>query len=286
MLDPHSHTAQAPPEALDLRYSSQTIASSPRLARPGGISVYKVVRTSRLYEQIVQQIEDSVLNGSLKPGDQLPAERELAQRLGVSRTAVREAVKALREKGLVEAYSGRGTFITDGTSQAARQSFDLMVKIGQQEGAPYLAELRLILEPGIAALAATRVTDEDLAGLRETVAVMDRAQKDPAAYIEADLDFHLALAEAAANPLILSLIDSIVGLLREQRIKIFNVEGGPQRGQFHHKRIFEAMERRDPELARNAMRAHLEQVRDDSQLPASGKPSPAPKRSPSISKFT
>jgi GntR family transcriptional repressor for pyruvate dehydrogenase complex len=248
--------------------------------------VYKVVRTSRLYEQIVQQIEDSVLNGSLKPGDQLPAERELAQRLGVSRTAVREAVKALREKGLVEAYSGRGTFITDGTSQAARQSFDLMVKIGQQEGAPYLAELRLILEPGIAALAATRVTDEDLAGLREAVAVMDRAQKDPAAFIEADLDFHLALAEAAANPLILSLIDSIVGLLREQRIKIFNVEGGPQRGQFHHKRIFEAMERRDPELARNAMRAHLEQVRDDSQLPASGKPSPTAKRPPSISKFT
>jgi GntR family transcriptional repressor for pyruvate dehydrogenase complex len=239
-----------------------------------------------LYEQIVQQIEDSVLNGSLKPGDQLPAERELAQRLGVSRTAVREAVKALREKGLVEAYSGRGTFITDGTSQAARQSFDLMVKVGQQEGAPYLAELRLILEPGIAALAATRVTDEDLAGLQEAVAVMDRAQKDPAAFIEADLDFHLALAEAAANPLILSLIDSIVGLLREQRIKIFNVAGGPQRGQFHHKRILDAMERRDPESARNAMRAHLEQVRDDSQLPAGSKSSPAPKRSPSISKFT
>jgi GntR family transcriptional repressor for pyruvate dehydrogenase complex len=286
MLGPHSNTAQTPPKALDLRYSSQTIASPPRLARAGAISVYKVVRTSRLYEQIVQQIEDSVLNGSLKPGDQLPAERELAQRLGVSRTAVREAVKALREKGLVEAYSGRGTFITDGTSQAARQSFDLMVKIGQQEGAPYLAELRLILEPGIAALAATRVTEEDLAALREAVAVMDRAQKDPAAYIEADLDFHLALAEAAANPLILSLIDSIVGLLREQRIKIFNVEGGPQRGQFHHKRILDAMERRDPELARNAMRVHLEQVRDDSQLPVSAKFSPQTKRTPAISKFT
>jgi GntR family transcriptional regulator, transcriptional repressor for pyruvate dehydrogenase complex len=229
--------------------------------------VYKVIRNSRLYEKIVQQIEESVLNGSLKPGDQLPAERELAQRLGVSRTAVREAVKALREKGLVEAYSGRGTFITDGTSQAARQSFDLMVKIGQQDGSPHLAELRLILEPGIAALAAGRVEEEDLAAMREAVAVMDRAQKDPAAYIEADLDFHLALAEAAANPLILSLIDSIVGLLREQRIRIFNVEGGPQRGQFHHKRILEAMERRDAEMARSAMRAHLEQVRQDSQAP-------------------
>jgi GntR family transcriptional regulator, transcriptional repressor for pyruvate dehydrogenase complex len=235
--------------------------------------VYKVVRTSRLYEQIVQQIEASVLNGSLKPGDQLPAERELAQRLGVSRTAVREAVKALREKGLVEAYSGRGTFITDGTTHAARQSFDLMVKIGQQEGSTHLAELRLILEPGIAAQAAERAKDEDVTAMREAVAVMDRSQKDPEAYIEADLDFHLALAEAAANPLILSLIDSIVGLLREQRIKIFNVEGGPQRGQVHHKRILEAMERRDPEMARSAMRAHLEQVRQDSQVSSRSKSS-------------
>src|ERR1700680_1264216 len=253
MIALFSKAAETPSQALDLRYSSQTIASSPKLARAGDSPVYKVVRTSRLYEQIVQQIEESVLNGSLKPGDQLPAERELAQRLGVSRTAVREAVKALREKGLVEAYSGRGTFVTDGTTQAARQSFDLMVKIGQQEGAPHLAELRLILEPGIAALAAVRAKDDDLAALREAVAVMDRAQDDPEAYIEADLDFHLGLAETVANPLILSLIDSIVGLLREQRIKIFNVEGGPQRGQVHHKRILDAMERRDAEVARTAM---------------------------------
>jgi GntR family transcriptional regulator, transcriptional repressor for pyruvate dehydrogenase complex len=233
--------------------------------------VYKVVRTSRLYEQIVQQIEESVLKGTLKPGDQLPAERELAQQLGVSRTAVREAVKALREKGLVEAYSGRGTFITDGTTHAARQSFDLMVKIGQQESSANLAELRLILEPGIAALAAERIEEEYLTAMRDAVAVMDRSLNDPAAYIEADLDFHLALAEAAANPLILSLIDSIVGLLREQRIKIFNVEGGPQRGQTHHKRILEAMEQRNPEMARGAMRAHLEQVSQDSQVSESHK---------------
>jgi GntR family transcriptional repressor for pyruvate dehydrogenase complex len=238
--------------------------------------VYKVVRTSRLYEQIVRQIEESVLNGSLKPGDQLPAERDLAQRLGVSRTAVREAVKTLREKGLVEAYSGRGTFITDGTSQAARQSFDLMVKVGQQgqqEGLPHLVELRLALEPGIAAMAAERVTDEDLTAMREAVAVMDGAQENAEAYIEADLDFHLALAEAAANPLILSLIDSIVGLLRTERIRIFKVEGGPQRSQVHHKRILSAVERRDPEMARCAMRAHLEQVREDSQISPRGKPS-------------
>lgn len=233
--------------------------------------MYRVVRTSRLYEQIVRQIEQSVLKGTLKTGDQLPSERELAQQLRVSRTAVREAVKALCQKGLVEVHSGQGTFITDGTSQAARQSFDLMVKVGQQESSEHLVQLRLLLEPGIAALAAERMQAEHLSVLHDTIAVMDRAQKSPAAYIEADLDFHLALAEAAANPLILSLIDSIVGLLREQRIKIFNVKGGPERGQIYHRRILQAMEKRDPEMARTAMGDHLEQVRQDSQVPA-GKP--------------
>jgi GntR family transcriptional repressor for pyruvate dehydrogenase complex len=231
-----------------------------------GNAVYKVVRTSRLYEQIVQQIEESILKGTLKPGNQLPAERELALQFGVSRTAVREAVKALREKGLVEAYSGRGTFVTDGTSQAIRQSLDLMVKIGQPDGSTSLAELRAILEPEIAALAATRVEEQYLITMREAVAVMDRSRRDPDAYIEADLDFHLALAEAAANPLILSLIDSIVGLLREQRMRIFKVDGGPERGQFHHKRILQAIEQRDPERARATMRAHLQQVCEDSSI--------------------
>ena len=227
--------------------------------------LYKTVRTSRLYEQIVQQIEDSILKGALKPGDQLPAERELAQRFGVSRTAVREAVKALREKGLVEAYSGRGTFITNGTSQAMRQSLDFMIRIGQSEGTQHLAEVRQMLEPEIARLAATRIEEQLLTTMREAVATMDRSLHDPDAYIEADLDFHLALAEAAANPLILSLLDSIVGLLREQRMKIFQVEGGPERGQFHHKRILAAIERRDPEAARELMRDHLRQVAEDSQ---------------------
>jgi GntR family transcriptional repressor for pyruvate dehydrogenase complex len=265
---PAPQTRQLP---VDIRYSSQTIA---RLAAggaspsAGGSTVYRLVRTSRLYEQIVQQIEESIVKGDLKAGDQLPAERDLAQRFGVSRTAVREAVKALREKGLVEAYSGRGTFITDGTTQAVRQSLDLMVKIGQPEGSIHLAEVRAILEPEIAMLAAIRIQQPELATMREAVAAMDRAGRNPETYIEADLDFHLALAEGAANPLILSLLDSIVALLREQRLRIFNVPGGPERGQVHHKRILEAVERRDAEKARETMRAHLMQVRDDSQAPA------------------
>ncbi len=282
VIPPYLYTTPVPtaqqtrPTPVDMRYSSRTRGSVwsgfvPR--RAGGSAVYKLVRTSRLYEQIVRQIEESIVKGALKPGDQLPAERDLAQRFGVSRTAVREAVKALREKGLVEAYSGRGTFITDSTRQAVRQSLDLATKIGQPEGSTQLAEVRAILEPEIAGLAAIRIQESELATMREAVAVMDRAGQDPDAYIEADLDFHLALAEGAGNPIILSLIDSIVGVLRDQRLRIFRVPGGPQRGQVHHKRILAAVERRDAEKAREAMRAHLEQVRADSHAPA-GKRAP------------
>jgi GntR family transcriptional repressor for pyruvate dehydrogenase complex len=232
--------------------------------------MYKIVRSSRLYEQIVQQVEESIHKGAMKPGDQLPPERELAQQFGVSRTAVREAVKALREKGLVEAYPGRGTFITDGTSYSMRQSLDRMLRVGQAEGSGFLAEVREILEPEIAGMAATRADTEDLASMREQIRIMDEARKDPDAFIEADLDFHLTLAEAAANPIILSLIDSIVGLLREQRMGIFQVEGGPERGQYHHKKIMEAIEHKDSAGARAAMKAHLRQVREDSRRAPGG----------------
>ena len=227
--------------------------------------MYKVVQTSRLYEQIVQQIEESVLKGVLKEGDQLPAERDLAQQFGVSRTAVREAIKALHEKGLVDAMPGRGTFVTNGDSNSMRQSLDRILKSGDSSGAAYLVEFREVLEPEIAALAAIRADDQALAAMREAVSVMDNARHDADAFIEADLDFHLSLAEAAANPFILSLIDSIVGLLREQRMRIFYVEGGPEHGQIHHKQILNAIERRDSRGAREAMQAHLQQVRDDSR---------------------
>jgi GntR family transcriptional regulator, transcriptional repressor for pyruvate dehydrogenase complex len=227
--------------------------------------MYKIVQTSRLYEQIVRQIQDSIHNGDLKEGDQLPAERELAQQFGVSRTAVREAVKTLHEKGLVEAYPGRGTFVTSGTSNTFKLTLDRMMRSGPPERAVHLTEVREILEPEIAALAAQRADEEMLSAMREAISVMDVARSDAEAFIEGDLDFHLALAEAAANPLILSLIDSIVGLLREQRMRTYFVKGGPERGQYHHKRILEAVEHRDPQGAREAMRAHLRQVREDSR---------------------
>jgi GntR family transcriptional repressor for pyruvate dehydrogenase complex len=231
--------------------------------------MYQTIQTERLYEQIVQQIEQRFLNGHLKVGDRLPPERELAEQFGVSRTAVREAVKALRQKGLVEIQPGRGTFITNDTSEGVRHSIGLLMKIAGIDGSPDLVEIREILEPEMAALSAVRATEEHIAAMREAIEKMDAALRDPDKYIEADLDFHLVLAEATQNTLIPTLIDSIVDLLREQRARIFLVTGGPQRGQVHHKHILEAIIRHDPAAARDAMRVHLQQVREDSQVSAS-----------------
>jgi GntR family transcriptional repressor for pyruvate dehydrogenase complex len=227
------------------------------------VPAYEAIQSERLYEKIVDQIESRILTGKLKLGDHLPSERELAEQFRVSRTAVREAVKTLAEKGLVQVRPGRGTFITNGTSEAMRHSLGRMLKIGQPEGARHLVEVREIFEPETAALAALRATDEQIAAMRDAVAMMDAALDDGETFIEADLDFHLALAEASQNSLIPALIDSIVDLLREQRMAIFRVAGGPQRGQYHHNRILEAVCRHDPQAAREAMRAHLRQVRDD-----------------------
>jgi DNA-binding FadR family transcriptional regulator len=146
-----------------------------------------------------------------------------------------------------------------------RRSLDRLVNSDEEEGRAHLVEVRDILEPEIAAMAAVRADDEAIATMREAVKAMDNAARESDVYIEADLDFHLALAEAAGNPIVLSLIDSIVGLLREQRLRIFRVAGGPDRGQHHHRRILEAIQRHDPQAARAAMQAHLAQVREDSR---------------------
>jgi GntR family transcriptional repressor for pyruvate dehydrogenase complex len=122
-----------------------------------------------------------------------------------------------------------------------------------------------MLEPEIAALAAKRAQKEQLDLARAAVVAMDEALEDADRFIESDLDFHLALAEATHNPVFPILIDSIVDLLREQRKRIAHTRGGLERGQLHHKKILRAIEQRDADSARAAMRAHLLQVRRDAQ---------------------
>jgi GntR family transcriptional repressor for pyruvate dehydrogenase complex len=225
--------------------------------------MYSPIHSGRLYEQIVAQIEERILNGELRPGDKLPAERELADQFGVSRTAIREAMKALTYSGLVVIQPGRGTFVTDISSKVVRHSFDMLVRGSNETGIKDLIEIREILEPEIAALAAVRAGSEDIESMEEAVRAMDMAMDDPETFIEADLDFHLALAQGSNNVLIPALIDTLVELLREHRKRAASVEGGMSRGQPHHKIILAAIKNNDANAARNSMRGHLEQVRKE-----------------------
>lgn len=225
--------------------------------------MYEEVHIGRLYEKIVEQIEKRIVDGELNVGDKLSSERELAKQFGVSRTSVREAMNALTLKGLIEVMPGRGTFITDQTSRALRHSWNLMVQVGKGETSKNLIELREILEPEIAALSASRATQENVAAMREAVETMDQSMDDISTYIEADLDFHLALAESIKNPLILLLLDLLIVELREQRFRSVSVEGALHRGQPHHKAILAAVEKGDVKSARRVMIAHMVEVRKD-----------------------
>lgn len=224
------------------------------------------VKQQRLYEKVTDQIQELIAAGELAAGDRLPNERMLAEQFGVSRTVIREALKALAVRGLVEVRPGQGTFVVDATSDSLSRSLQSMLFLDQSDD-PFdgLLEVREILEPEIAHRAAQRAKPEDLEALREAVEAMDDNMQDRVAFIRADDAFHLALAVATQNAFVPRLLASIVDVLHEHRSRIFDTGGGPQRGQEHHKRIFRAVADGAPEAAREAMRGHLAQIRRDSE---------------------
>ncbi len=230
------------------------------------LTVYAPIKGQRLYEQVVERIEASIASGELESGDKLPNERSLAEQFDVSRTVIREALKTLSIKGLVEVRTGQGSFVTNNSSHSFKQSLQLIMEFGGlRDPWAELVEIREIIEPELAFRAALRANSDDIDAMRGAIADMDVAMGDADAFIRADNRFHLALARATQNTFVPRLLDSVVDTLQELRGQMFWVDGGPQRGQAHHKRIFRAIEDRAPEAAREAMRAHLDQVRRDSQ---------------------
>ncbi len=228
--------------------------------------MHEPIKSQRLYEQVVDRLRFQIFNGTLQDGDQLPNERRLAEEFGVSRTVIREAMKTLVNDGLVEVRTGQGTFVVDDTAKALKNSIHTLMRFGEERNRlRELVELRELLEPGIAALAARRAEARDLERMQSAIDDMEAAMRDVRAYIEADNRFHFHLAIATRNRLIPRILDSIVDLLDELRSEIFQVEGGPERGQVHHRRILAAVRDRDATASRLAMEDHLAQVKRDSE---------------------
>jgi len=224
----------------------------------------------RLYQEIVDQIQGQVQSGKLVPGDRLPPERELADQFGVSRTAVREAIKSLAEKGLVTVEVGRGTFICAMTSDHVVESMSML--LGDERGSLVaLQAARELLEIPIARLAAIHRTSAHVLRLGELLRLMEVVQREPQAFIDADTDFHIELARATGNPVLEVLSQTIVALLRKHRILLTEFEQELPAALSSHRAILAAVTAGRARAAGIAMQAHLEHVSAVLQRPVKRK---------------
>ena len=224
-------------------------------SKPGQRPVFEQVRNLPLSERVAQQLEDAIVNGTFKPGDSLPTERELGEMFGVSRTVVREAVKSLTAKGML-AGSGRGIKIVGVGSKMVADSLSLYLR--GQGGVDYdhVHEVRTILERRIARMAATRASEEQIAALAAELDRMRTAPDPETASVE-DVAFHQLLAEMTGNPLFPVLMDSIGEILLEIRRATLQQPGRPEQAIEQHQAILDQIVARDGDGAERAMKDHL-----------------------------
>jgi len=207
-----------------------------------------------------------ILSSSLRPGDKLPPMAELEKRLGVSHTVVREALRMLETRGLVQVQHGKGVIVSLNSSDALSTSLNAVFRL--HEGTLFhLMEFRTILEIEVARLAAERRTDHNLREMQDYLQEMEQAAEVPRGYVDADVGFHNALVRATHNPVLISVTSSLQDLLVKSREITFR---GPPVGAIRalraHYRIYEAVKAKDPETAAVAMRQHLDETLQDIKL--------------------
>jgi GntR family transcriptional regulator, transcriptional repressor for pyruvate dehydrogenase complex len=223
-------------------------------------SDFEVVRRNKVYEEVAKQIERLILK-KLKPGDKLPSERELAELLQVSRSSIRDAIRGLELMGLVEPRQGAGTIVRELSAESLVNPFANALK-HRQELVGELLDFRKMIEPPLAARAATHATAEEISEMEEILQRQEKTQNQGDAAITEDAEFHYSVALASGNSVVLKVIDTIMDLLRDTRERSLQVEGRSQKSLAGHRRILAAIKRHDGEAAKNAMRRHIEDVEE------------------------
>jgi GntR family transcriptional repressor for pyruvate dehydrogenase complex len=227
------------------------------MSSDSSLSLGPVARTPRLSDLVREQLLDAIRQADLPAGAKLPSERELAEQFGVSRTVVREAVRDLAAKGVLDVRSGAGARVSDTDDDGLGQSLALFLRRRNLLDPQKIHEVRETLELQTTLLAAERASDEDLAAIRAAFETMKAAADDARAASEADVEFHRAIARAANNELYLVLVDSLSDVLMEIRLATLARPGRSAAAIQQHQRVVEALEQRDPQLAVQAMRDHL-----------------------------
>lgn len=212
-----------------------------------------------LSEEIVARLLSLIKEKELRPGDKLPPERELATMMKVSRPSLREALRALSIMNVVEIHQGAGTYVTSLEPELLVEHLDFVFALDDSTFLE-LFEARKILEAGIVAIAAQRITDEEIEELEACLARSIQTVEDHAAFLQADVELHEKIAQAARNPILSRFMASISQLGLASRRRTVEIPGVASQSVEDHQAIVMALKARDPETARKAMLHHLDNV--------------------------
>jgi len=206
--------------------------------------------------RVMAHVRGLIETGALRPGDQLPPERELAAQIGVSRPTVRTGLRSLSTMGVVLSRQGAGTFITAGPPSLTSEPLNLLAALHglTRDG---LFEARRVLEVGTSALAADRASGEDLAVMSEEVTGMFASLTEPTTFLGHDVEFHRAIAAASGNPVLGVLIDMLGSLFYERRRETIQTATDLRETAEAHRKIYQAIRARDRDAAIGAMDVHL-----------------------------
>lgn len=227
---------------------------------------YKKIKPKKIYEEVADAIHGMIRSGELKPGDKLDSVQQLAENFQVGRSAIREALTALRAMGLIEIRQGEGTYVRE--FETEQISFPLSTAILMNaDDTAHLLEVRKILEAGTAFSSAQRRTELQLQAMEEALEEMKLANGNEELGEKADLQFHLAIAESSHNPLLLSLMNHVSGLIGEtmketRRLWLYSKQTTTDRLHDEHYAIYQAIKEQDAEKARTLMLTHIENVED------------------------
>ena len=217
-----------------------------------------VQRTPRLSDLVSEGLLQAIREAGLPPGARLPSERELGEQFSVSRTVIREAIRHLAAKGVIDVVSGSGARVADIDGTGVTESLALYLRRGGELDPVKINEVRETLELATVRLAAERASAEDLKGIRRACEDLAAATSDPEAAAGADMAFHRAVAEATGNELYLVLLDSIGDLMMEIRLATLRDPARAERAAEEHLEVTRALEQHDADAAVGAMRQHLE----------------------------
>lgn len=219
-------------------------------------SHYRAVKRNSLSIEVVEQIEQLVLNQALQVGDPLPSERKLAQELQVSRQVLREAMRTLTQKGLVQVLPGRGAFVAQPTAGFLGDSLHAYLRVNPHLVRDFL-ETRLVIESQTAFIAAERAAPEKIMSIKAALDDLDANRGNPDRFIEADLAFHTELALATGNEVLSLLVVSLRGALRES-IRYFAANPDiVAHSSLLHRQVYDAVASHQARAAENAMREHF-----------------------------